>query len=202
MKTACFFNTYGKIYFYIRFRGYRRPRLSKHVFGTDANGSPPGEKLNSRIVILAQAGTVKIKAAHIQTAHPVKKYNAGLGVNFLLVFFISICNNIQSVLKIVKSPSSSRPRTSPFHGGNTGSNPVGDAIFIIILALICFFALFVLYLTIKYLPIFNCRRRGSGAEQLIRNQRVVGSIPIAGSIFSKGFSELPILPFWIEVRKR
>ena len=26
------------------------------------------------------------------------------------------------------------------------------------------------------------RRRGSGVEQLIRNQRVVGSIPIAGSI--------------------
>ena len=26
------------------------------------------------------------------------------------------------------SPSSSWPRTSPSHGGNTGSNPVGDAI--------------------------------------------------------------------------
>ena len=24
------------------------------------------------------------------------------------------------------SPSSSRPRTSPFHGGNRGSNPLGD----------------------------------------------------------------------------
>ena len=25
------------------------------------------------------------------------------------------------------SPSSSRPRTPPFHGGNRGSNPLGDA---------------------------------------------------------------------------
>ncbi len=27
------------------------------------------------------------------------------------------------------SPSSSRPRTPPFHGGNRGSNPLGDASF-------------------------------------------------------------------------
>ena len=26
-------------------------------------------------------------------------------------------------------PIVSRPRTSPFHGGNRGSNPLGDAIF-------------------------------------------------------------------------
>ena len=30
----------------------------------------------------------------------------------------------------VLSPSSSRPRTPPFHGGNRGSNPLGDAIHI------------------------------------------------------------------------
>ena len=30
--------------------------------------------------------------------------------------------------KILVSPSSSRPRTPPFHGGNRGSNPLGDAI--------------------------------------------------------------------------
>ena len=32
--------------------------------------------------------------------------------------------------KTLVSPSSSRPRTPPFHGGNRGSNPLGDAIFI------------------------------------------------------------------------
>ena len=30
-----------------------------------------------------------------------------------------------------QSPSSSRPRTLPFHGGNRGSNPLGDARFVL-----------------------------------------------------------------------
>jgi hypothetical protein len=29
--------------------------------------------------------------------------------------------------RLLMSPSSSRPRTPPFHGGNRGSNPLGDA---------------------------------------------------------------------------
>ena len=48
----------------------------------------------------------------------------------------STCTTVQSgqgteepvKLNAVNSPRRlARPRTSPFHGGNTGSNPVGDA---------------------------------------------------------------------------
>jgi hypothetical protein len=39
---------------------YWRPCLSKHVFDTDANGHPLGEKLNSLIVIPAKAGKFMI----------------------------------------------------------------------------------------------------------------------------------------------
>src|SRR5580704_13633298 len=46
----------------------------------------------------------------------VPRYKAGKAARNLL-------NSMQSI-----SPRRlARPRTSPFHGGNTGSNPVGDA---------------------------------------------------------------------------
>ncbi|GEM_PF-1082228 len=39
-------------------------------------------------------------------------------------------SSTRTVKEYHASPSSSRPRTSPFHGGNRGSNPLGDATFL------------------------------------------------------------------------
>lgn len=40
-----------------------------------------------------------------------------------------VVGSIPSGSTSTASPSSSRPRTPPFHGGNRGSNPLGDARF-------------------------------------------------------------------------
>ena len=52
-------------------------------------------------------------------------------------------------------------KTSPFHGGNTGSIPVG----------VTEYKIFVMYADVAQL-----------AEQLICNQQVIGSSPIIGSL--------------------
>ena len=56
-------------------------------------------------------------------------------------------------------------KTSPFHGGNTGSIPVGVT---------CRVDLYHLLLKIKYADVAQL------AEQLICNQQVIGSSPIIG----------------------
>ena len=58
-------------------------------------------------------------------------------------------------------PRGQAVKTSPFHGGNTGSIPVG----------VTEYKIFVMYADVAQL-----------AEQLICNQQVIGSSPIIGSL--------------------
>ena len=69
------------------------------------------------------------------------------------VFLSTLINNIWLRGQAVK--------TSPFHGGNTGSIPVG----------VTEYKIFVMYADVAQL-----------AEQLICNQQVIGSSPIIGSL--------------------
>ena len=71
------------------------------------------------------------------------------------VFLSTLINNIWLRGQAVK--------TSPFHGGNTGSIPVG----------VTEYKIFVLYADVAQL-----------AEQLICNQQVIGSSPIIGFIWT------------------
>ena len=55
--------------------------------------------------------------------------------NWVSPFFLTV-SRVAVTIEVPGNPALSRPRrlarprTSPFHGGNTGSNPVGDANFI------------------------------------------------------------------------
>ena len=60
-------------------------------------------------------------------------------------------------------------KTSPFHGGNTGSIPVG----------VTEYKIFVMYADVAQL-----------AEQLICNQQVIGSSPIIGFFFFGPLAQL------------
>src|SRR5215472_17815706 len=67
---------------------------------------------------------------HVGLTAPMTCWCAGAlsGGSFDSVRQALLTSSVSSELPASSSPRRlARPRTSPFHGGNTGSNPVGDA---------------------------------------------------------------------------